>query len=881
MNTRQHLDQPDHLDQSDHLDHLDHPDHPDQPDRRPRAVARRRVGMAAIVADTLRGVRGHRRRIVPTFVAVLLGVAFTAGTLIMTDTLRSAFSSMHTDNNAGIDIAVRAAASFGTGASAERSRVSDGLTSELAAIDGVHAAAGRTRGWAQLSGADGTLLGNVASGVDPTGENWIADPQLNPWVVTEGAPPSGANQVVIDRTAATELGLVAGDPVDVVALGGVHDMTVSGIATFGEADSRFGTVTVLFDEPTAQTLLGEPGRHDGILVRVDADASIDVVAERIRQTLGGNGTEVVTGAQLADEAHAVHMQDWAFFDTLMIGFAVIALVVGGFIIFNTFSITIAQRTSEFAMLRAIGAGRGQIFGSVLVESLAVGALASALGLAGGLGVSDALYRLFAAVGIDLPSSGLVVDGTSLAVAFGAGLSMTALSALVPAARAMRVRPIAAMREASVERSSISRRRIAAGVVVVGAGVAAVGVGLAGESLAVVGLGGLALFIGATALGPSLVHPFARIVGSTISRLRGMPGTLARDNVTRNPRRTAVTASALTIGVGLVGFITVVAASIKESIHDMVGTGVRAEVVVESGSFGYGGLDRSLATELRTLPEVAAVSGVSLSSAQIDGEVMGIAGVDSSEVEAVLDFGRVEGSLAGADGSGLGLEGIAVNEDLAAERGWSVGSSIDAVFADGVERTLVVAAIVEDPHIGLEPMVDAVLLVDAGQSTFDLQAFVALADGVPLDVGLAAVADVTRDVPQAEVLNRVQFSEYRAALVDPLLGVVYALLALAVLIAALGIMNTLALSILERTRELGVLRAIGATKAQVRAAVRWESAMIAGFGTALGLTIGTGLGWAIVRSLETEGIRTFVLPAGSLGVIAALAARLDVLDALRS
>ncbi|HSM67219.1 MAG TPA: ABC transporter permease, partial [Ilumatobacteraceae bacterium] len=338
-----------------------------------RPTTRRLAGMAAIVADTLRGLRSQRRRLLPTFAAVLLGVAFTAGTLILTDTLGSAFDAMHTDNHANIDVAVRRTASFGSGADAERDRIPGSVAAEVASVDGVAAAGGRTSGWAQLVGPGGALLGDVTSGVDPFGENWIVDPQLNPWRLVDGKPPVGPEQAVVDVAAAEELGASVGDTVEVLAQGGTHRMTLSGIAMFGDADSRFGTVSVLFDESTAQTLLGEPGRHDSVVARIEPGVSTEIVAERIERaiTSADGDIEVVTGAALAAEAHDAHMQDWAFFDMFMAGFAAIALAVGGFIIFNTFSITVAQRTREFALLRAIGAGRGQVLGSVLVESSAV------------------------------------------------------------------------------------------------------------------------------------------------------------------------------------------------------------------------------------------------------------------------------------------------------------------------------------------------------------------------------------------------------------------------------------------------------------------------------------------------------------------------------
>ena len=860
----------------------------------------RAAAAAAVITETVRGLRGQRRRVLPTFAAVVLGVGFTAGTLILTDTLRSSFGAMHTDNHAATDLAVRRTASFGSGADAQRDRMPASVVRDIAAVDGVESAAGRTSGWAQLVGPDGTLLGDVSSGVDPVSESWIADHRLSPWTLVDGAAPSGSDQVVIDRAAAGEIGVGVGDTIEVLALGGTHQMMISGIATFGDADGRFGSVTALFDDATAQALLGEPGRHDSVVVAMAPGASPDAVAGAIEVAVSdaaGGDVEAVTGSQLAEEAHAAHMQDWGFFDTLMIGFAVIALVVGGFIIYNTFSITVTQRTREFAMLRAIGAGRGQVLGSVLVESAVIGGLASALGLVGGVGVSSGLRALFVAFGIELPDGGVVIEGGSLAVAFGLGVSITVLSAMLPALRASRVRPVAAMRDASVEHNAVSGIRVGIGSAMVLAGVAAIAAGLGSStSVGLVGVGGLAVFAGVTVLGPVLLGPFARVAGAPIARLSGVAGRLASDNAQRCPKRTAATAAALTIGVGLVGFITIAAASVKASIDEMVTTGVTADVIIDSNSVGFGGLDRSLASQLGTIPEVEAVSGMALSTAEIDGEIDDVMGVDSARLGSLLDLGHIDGTLNGPDGAGLGLDAIAVSAETAADRGWQVGDIIPVTLADGIERTLTIGAVVEDPYIGLPTLVDAALLEDAGHALFDLQVFVALADGVDQSTGLAAVEALAGGFPQAVVLDSAGFADNRSALIDPLVGVVYALLGFAVLIAALGIMNTLALSIMERTRELGVLRALGATRAQVRTLVRWESVLIAWFGTLLGLGIGTGFGWAVVRALESEGITTLVIPAAPLAVVASLAmatgvaaavvparraARLDVLAALRA
>lgn len=852
--------------------------------------------MTSIAVSTVRGLRGRTRQLRSTALAVILGVAFTAGVLIFTDTLRESFDGAHADAHVGVDLAVRRVASFGDGTDAVRERVPDDVVSSVAGTSGVRTAIGRTSGWAQLVAPDGRLLGDISSGTDPIGENWVHDPALGRWQLVEGAAPSGP-EVVLDRAASLALGLGVGDHVDVIAQGGTSRLRISGVATFDGADARFGSVTALFDDPTAQELVGTPGSHDRIVVSVDDGASTTLVAEAIATRLGDR-FEVVTGATLVEETRALHLRDWGFFDTFMKGSAAVALLVGAFIIFNTFSITVAQRTREFALWRAIGAGRRQVLGSVLVESLAVGTVASMVGVAGGVVTAKGLHAMFATFGLELPDGGTIVRPGSLVVAFAVGVVVTAIAALVPAVRAANTPPIRALRDQQVEPRTPSHRRIAVGALVTGSGTVALVAGLAGMSsqpAALVGAGGVGVVIGVAVLGAVLARPFGRIAGAPIARLRGVPGRLARDNAVRNPRRTATTASALMIGVALVAGTTILASSVRASIDRMIGSGVRADVVVESGSFGIGGLDRSLAHELAALPEVAAVSGSALTRAHVDGDVIDVVGVRSDVFLEVMDLGRVEGSLGGGDGRGLGLTQVAIDTDTAAARGWTLGSPMEVVLVDGVTRTVTVGAIVEDPYVGFPMIVDVALLDDAGAAPFDVQVFVSLADGVDPSDGLAAVERVASAQPNATVLDRAEFADDRAALVDPLVGVIYALLGFAVLIATLGIANTLALSVTERTRELGLLRAVGADRRQVRSAIRWEAVMIAGFGTALGLAIGVGFGGAVVHALHDEGVTELAVPIARLAVVMTLAvvtgvvaaalparraARLDVLDALQ-
>jgi putative ABC transport system permease protein len=843
---------------------------------------------------TLKGLLAHKFRLAATALAVMLGVAFMAGTLVLTDTIGRTFDELFGDVFKDTDAVVREKAAFSgeQGAGDQRGRVDASLVRTVAGVEGVALAEGTVQGYTRLVDKEGEPMGDPGMGAPTFGGNWSDSSDLNPFSIVAGGPPGADDEVVIDKKSADDGKFRVGDTATVLVLGPPQQVRISGIAKFGEADSPGGASFVLFTTPTAQRLVAEPGRFDGVSVVADEGVSQREIADRIARVVP-EGVEVLTGEEITTENQDDIKEGLGFFNVFMLVFAVVALLVGSFMIFNTFSITVAQRTRENALLRAIGATKRQILGSVLVEAVVVGIFASLIGLAVGVLVAVGLKALLAGFGIDIPAGGVVFLPRTVVTCMIVGIGVTLLAALVPARHAGRIPPVAAMREVATGSTGYgSKLRIVVGAGVLGLGVAALMAGLFGggsNALPMVGLGVLLVFFGVSVLGRTISLPLSRVIGAPLPRLRGITGALARQNAMRNPKRTASTASALMIGVGLVGFITILAASTRASINATIDKAFIGDFVIDSGTFGIGGIDPALAGRINGLPEVEAATGIRLGMAEVDGSVTELRGVDPETAFDLIDTEPLRGTPAD-----LGPESIAVFEDVAKDDDLELGDKVPVLFKDTGRKELTVAMIYGEN----QPAGDYLLGLDAYEANFadqfDNLIFIDKADTVAAPEALAAVERVAAEFPGAEVRDRTGFKEDQASFVNQLLGLVYALLTLAIVIALLGIGNTLALSILERTRELGLLRAVGMTRSQLRSTVRWESVIIALQGTVLGLVVGVFFGWALVQALSDEGIDRLQIPFGTLafvvvlaalaGVVAAIlparrAARLDVLRAI--
>ncbi len=831
---------------------------------------------------TLKQLAAKKARLLTTIAAVLLGVTFLAGSLVLTDSIDKTLDTILAEANAGTDAYVRSTSELDLNFGQSRTRLDGDLVARIRTLDGVDDAAGRINGYAQILDQTGKPVGD-AKQAPAFGLNWMTNPVLNPYEIVVGRPPGNDDEIVIDQRSARIAHFSAGDRTTVLTAGTPRTFTISGVATFAGADSPGNATVVLFTDRTAAELLGETGQVDGIAV-TSAELTEEQLVTKVRAAVADeHGIEVVTGEALTREDQDAVAENLSIFNVFMLIFAGIAVFVGSFIINNTFAISVAQRTREMAMLRAIGADRRQILRSVLSEALAIGVIASMIGLFLGRLAAAGLTAVLGSFGFDMPDGPVVLGTRTILVSLGVGIGVTMLSAWLPARRASRIAPIEALRNVAYEHRGRHRSRSIAGALATGSGMAALTVGLNGGGPALVGFGAAVVFIGLNILGPVLVRPIISMLGAPVARARGVAGELAQHNTLRNPARTSRTAAALMIGVGLVTFITIFAASLRTSIEGSFAKDFAGTHVLDSGAFDAGsGISPDLAATLRKQPGVTAVSEARMANTEVNGAPGLLFAFGPHDIAKLFDLGTVTGNL-----ETLGNDGIAVSAKTAASHNWNLGDTVPVTFATGaVDLTIRATYSNSDDWLG-----DQFVGVDAFDrhvpGSLDARIYVNTTDP-------ARLAPTAAPFPTAEVLDEDGFIESRNEEINTVLGLVYALLTLAVIVSLLGIANTLTLSIVERTRELGLVRALGASKAQLRTTIRYEAVLIASFGTILGLAAGVFFGWALVRALADEGITSLTVPTTNLAVVAAIAviaglgaslvparraARLDILTAI--
>ncbi|WP_030672808.1 ABC transporter permease [Streptomyces sp. NRRL B-1347] len=839
-------------------------------------------------------LRGHKRRFAGTFVAVLLGVAFLAGTLVMGDTLRAGFDTMFGDATRGTDAVVRAENTITTPGESQgvRRAVDSGLADRIARVPGVAAAAPSIQGAGQLVGKDGDPIGG--QGPPTLAGNWIDDTALNPYRLAEGRAPAKSGEVVVNRGAAESGDLKIGDTTTLRTPDPV-EVTVVGLATFaGEDGMAQTTFTGMTRADAEKYLTPKPGQASSIQVRAGPGTGQAELVDALAPVLP-EGVEAITGQEAAAEnSEMISGQFLTLFTTFLLVFSGIALLVATFSIHNTFAIVVAQRTRENALLRALGASRRQVTGATLLEAGAVAVVASLAGLAGGIAIAAGLQALFPAIGFPFPEGDLVISGTSMLLPLAVGVVVCVASALLPAVRAGRTAPLAALRETAVDHSGASRARAFAGTAL---GLTAVGLALFGvladPSVWLAGTGAVLALAAFVVLGPVAAARAVRVIGGPLDRLRGVTGGLARRNALRSPKRTAATASALMIGVAVVSLFTVFGASLKATMDQTVSRSFAGDVAVSTPGFGAGGsgLSPRLAPALAERPEVATAVGLGRGVAEVNGKGRALTVTDPRALARSFDLGRVQGSL-----TGLGDDGIAVTRGEADKQRLKVGDRAELAFTDGKKDTFTVRAVYGRSELVGDYVVTREAWAPHRAQDSDTLVSVTFKDGVSTADGKAAVSAVAKDHGNPEVQTRGEYARSSAGAIDMMLTLVYALLALAVLIALLGIANTLTLALHERTRELGLLRAVGQTRAQLRAMVRWESVLVAAFGTAGGLALGGFLGWVLVKASDgaSDSAFAFALPPLPLTVVALVgvvagalaglrparrAARLDVLRAI--
>jgi putative ABC transport system permease protein len=853
----------------------------------------------------LRDLWARRRRLIATSTAVVLGVAFLFATLTLADTLRSGIGSLYAEQNAGLDVTVRNATVLGADDLLRRSTLDAALADELAAIDGVDRVAPVIEGSAQLVAADGTDIGG--EGPPTMAINWIDDTELNAFEIVDGRPPARVAadapvEIVVDRRSAIDGGLDVGTLTSVKTPEATPAVVV-GIASFAGRDSLGAATWVAFTEDDARRLLlddsatstSAPGGAASAvtsLAVVAADGfDAGTLRDTISQALPANA-EALTGDELTDEYIAAAESDFiGFIRLFLLAFAAIALLVATLSIYNTFSILVAQRTRQSALLRAIGASRGQVLTATLLEGLVTAIVATAIGLAAGYGLGIGLRELLAAFAVDLPGS-FVVSSTSVAVAAVTGIVVTVVACLLPAVRSAGVAPLAALREAAVDRSSASWGRAVVGGLLLTSGVVVALTATSSSSGAFTraGIGALLVVIGAVVVGPVIVGPVSTVLGAPLRAFRGESGRMAVRNARRNPRRSAATASGLLVGTAVVVLFTVLGSSVTASIDDTIDRTFGGDLVVLQQSFSGASIDPDFAPAIEATDEVQTAAAMAIGPALVGGVESEVTAVDPARFGAVLDLGHVAGDVAT-----LVPGEFAASAGLAESRGWAVGDNVELALVDGSIRPLTLRALYTEIDIAGDMVVDVADVNRAAGFEGDLAVLIGLADGVDEVTAAATVDTIGREFGVPAAQTRSQYVDSIVSEVQTLLGLIYGLLGLAILIAVMGIANTLALSIHERTRELGLLRAVGQTRSQLRSTVRWEALLIALFGTTAGVGLGVFLGWALTRAAASqEGFGVFAVPAAPIaiivvvgalaGVIAALrparrAARLDVLDAL--
>ncbi|MEU3842834.1 FtsX-like permease family protein [Streptomyces sp. NPDC028635] len=850
--------------------------------------------MNAALRLSVSSLRAHKRRFAGTFLAVFLGVAFLAGTLVMGDTLRASFDSLFGSATAGTDAVVRSADAITTPGESQgvRQPVRADLVQRIEGVPGVAAAAPNIQGAGQLVGSDGKPVGG--QGPPTLAGNWITDPRLNPYRLAEGRAPRNPGEVVVNRGAAEKGGLHLGDTTVLRTPDPVR-VRIVGLATFGGADGMAQvTFTGMTQADAEKYLTARPGEAASIQVRAVPGVSRRRLVDRLAPVLP-HGVEAITGQEAAQEnTDMISSQFLTLFTTFLLVFSGVALLVATFSIHNTFAIVVAQRSRENALLRALGASRRQVTAGTLAEASAVAVAASLAGLAGGIGIAAALGALFPAIGFPFPDGGLVIGALSMTLPLVVGVLVCLGSALLPAVRAGRTAPLAALRETAVDTSGASRPRAVAGAALIALATATTLTGvLLVPSVWLAGAGAVLALAAFVVLGPVAAGVAVRLLGSPFDRLRGVTGALAGRNALRSPKRTAATAGALMIGVAVVSLFTVFGASLKATMDQTVSRSFAGDVAVSTPSFGAGGsgLSPELAPAIARLPEVDTAVGLGRGVARVDGEGRALTVTDPAALARAFDLGTVRGDL-----RDLGSDGIAVTRAEADRQGLKPGDTAQLTFTDGRQQPFTVRAVYGQSELAGDYVITRAAWAPHRTQDSDRLVAVSFKDGVSTERGEAAVRKVAAQYGEPEVQTRDEYARSSAGGIDMMLSLVYALLALAVLIALLGIANTLTLALHERTRELGLLRAVGQTRGQLRAMVRWESVLVAAFGTAGGLGLGAFLGWVLVRASDgaSDSAFAFALPPGRLAVVALVglaagalaglrparrAARLDVLRAI--
>ncbi|CAB4882007.1 unannotated protein [freshwater metagenome] len=837
----------------------------------------RRRPVSAVLHLTFKNVTARFGRVVLTALAIVVSTAFLSGTFMFRDTLEGTFDALFAKSYEKVDAYVQSANTVETAFGFEvRDKVPINAVEAVAQVSGVADAQALVQGDAVVIAKDGKPVERTTRA---TSGGTINTGDLSVWKLTSGRYPTGGRDVVLDDQTASDGGYAIGDSVKINAEAGSRSFTLVGIAQYNNVATPGDATWALFDATTAMEFVAKPGFIDAVLVRGDGSVTDAELAQRVQtaldQTPALTPLQALTGAEITVQSQTEIQKGLGFFTIFLSIFSFIALGVGCFVIYNVFSITAAQRRRENALLRAIGASRRQVTRLMLLEAAVIGLLGSALGLVAGAGLAVGIQVALNGAGLGVPSRGLVITAGTVMVTVIAGLVTTLVAAAVPAISAGSVPPVAAMTESAFEQPRSHRGRIvsACGFIALGAS-AIIGV-LAGADSLLLGVAVVAVFVGVLLLGPTMANPIARVLGGPVERLRGITGGMSRANVQRNPRRTARTAAPVLIGVALVTGASVFAASIKEQLRDTIGKQFLGDYVINSSNGGSLSFSQSFVDELNTLPEVGAATGLGFARLQDAGTNKGFFATTVNPVtaEGILDYTFVQGSFAS-----LTPQGILVSTGEAKRAGLAVGSTV-ALRVGQTDITVTVQGIYASSDLAQARVVHRALLNGTSASNLAGFVFMTRAPGVS-DTQFRTVVDaaITR-YGIGTLQNRGQFIDGRSDIIDRSLFFIYGLLALSVVIAVFGIVLTMLLAVHERRREIGLLRAVGMTRSQVRTTVRWESVLTSLYGAIVGVVLGLVLGYIVIVALRDQGLSKFAVPTTAIIVIVVTAFFVGVLAAV--
>jgi putative ABC transport system permease protein len=851
-----------------------------------------------VIGVALKGLLGRKLRAVLTAVAIVLGVAMVSGTYVLTDTIKAAFSTVFTQVYKNTDAVITGKSAIGgdAGNGGAVPSLPESLLGRIRNLPGVLEAEGGIDDQAQLIGHDGKVISRsgapaLAFSVNPHGSQ-----RFNPLVLVSGRWPSGPHEIAIDKKSADSQHLTVGQTVDLIARGPKQQFRIVGVVRFGGLNSLGGATMSIFDLPTAQKLFHKEGELDSIGVAAKSGVSPQQLVSEI-QPLLPRTARVRTGQQEAQQAAKDTNGFLTILQDFLLAFGAVALFVGAFVITNTLSITIAQRTRELATLRTLGASRRQVLWSVQLEAFVIGTFASVVGLFLGFGLAKGLNSLFVSLGIDLPQVSAVFATRTIVVSLLLGIVITVVAALRPAIRATRVEPIAAVREGAVlPPSRFARFSLHAALLTIAGSVALMLVGLfvgsisTTERLLSIGIGALAMFIGVAMLAPKLVPPLARVLGWPSTKIGGAAGSLARANSVRNPSRTASAASALMIGLALVTLVSVLAAGLKSTFEHSVKALFSADYALTAEN-GFTPISTASEVALAHVPGVAAISGVRAGEGSVFGKRIGVTGVEPN-MGAVIN---AKWSAGGPETPArLGSSGAFVTKSLAKSHHLTVGAPLSLQTPTGGTLHLTLKGIF-DPPTGGSPFGDVTISAARFDKAYpnptNVYAFVNMRGGVT-EQNTTILTKALAAFPDAKIQTESEFEKTQESGIDVLLSLLYVLLSLSIIISLFGIVNTLVLTVFERTRELGMLRAVGMTRRQVRRMIRHESIVTALLGAALGIPVGIVLAVMVGRAIKYPAFTVpwltliiFVIAAIVAGILAAIvparrAGRLNVLEALQ-